>query len=207
RRRLALTVVCARCHAHKFDPISTRDYYALARVFASTVAAPRPITDIDSETETRFMAAAQRIFYLSYVADLLRTEPGSKPREARTKVERSIVEMDKTLADMSFLSDKHPQMYAHLAQLANHPEPYERPRPRPASRPAETQPAVAAQAQDQQFNRRGRGRGASVEPFFNAVYDAGLWVNGSDPDLTMIDVKPGQPHDMNILPGGNVSKP
>jgi len=32
----ALTVSCARCHDHKFDPISTRDYYALAGIFLST---------------------------------------------------------------------------------------------------------------------------------------------------------------------------
>jgi cytochrome c553 len=33
---LGLTVACARCHDHKFDPISQRDYYALAGIFAST---------------------------------------------------------------------------------------------------------------------------------------------------------------------------
>jgi cytochrome c553 len=33
---LALTVACARCHDHKFDPIPTRDYYALAGIFRST---------------------------------------------------------------------------------------------------------------------------------------------------------------------------
>lgn len=33
---LGLTVSCARCHDHKFDPVSTRDYYALAGIFAST---------------------------------------------------------------------------------------------------------------------------------------------------------------------------
>ncbi|MEZ5385089.1 MAG: DUF1549 and DUF1553 domain-containing protein [Prosthecobacter sp.] len=32
---LGLTVGCARCHDHKFDPITTRDYYAMAGVFAS----------------------------------------------------------------------------------------------------------------------------------------------------------------------------
>ncbi len=36
RTMLGLTVACARCHDHKFDPISTDDYYALAGVFAST---------------------------------------------------------------------------------------------------------------------------------------------------------------------------
>jgi len=33
---LGLTVACARCHDHKFDPISQRDYTALAGVFLST---------------------------------------------------------------------------------------------------------------------------------------------------------------------------
>lgn len=32
---LGVTVACARCHDHKFDPISQQDYYALAGVFAS----------------------------------------------------------------------------------------------------------------------------------------------------------------------------
>jgi mono/diheme cytochrome c family protein len=33
---LGLTVACARCHDHKYDPIPTTDYYALEGVFAST---------------------------------------------------------------------------------------------------------------------------------------------------------------------------
>ncbi|MEE2643113.1 MAG: DUF1553 domain-containing protein [Planctomycetota bacterium] len=33
---LAVTLGCARCHDHKFDPISTRDYYAMAGIFKST---------------------------------------------------------------------------------------------------------------------------------------------------------------------------
>jgi hypothetical protein len=32
---LGLTVTCARCHDHKFDPIPTKDYYSLRGVFAS----------------------------------------------------------------------------------------------------------------------------------------------------------------------------
>ena len=36
RGMLGLTVACARCHDHKFDPIPTRDYYALAGIFHST---------------------------------------------------------------------------------------------------------------------------------------------------------------------------
>jgi cytochrome c553 len=36
RSILGLTVTCARCHDHKFDPIPTSDYYALAGIFTST---------------------------------------------------------------------------------------------------------------------------------------------------------------------------
>ena len=35
---LGQTLGCARCHDHKFDPIPTKDYYALAGIFKSAVA-------------------------------------------------------------------------------------------------------------------------------------------------------------------------
>jgi hypothetical protein len=40
---LGLTVSCARCHDHKFDPISQRDYYALFGIFASSRPGHRPL--------------------------------------------------------------------------------------------------------------------------------------------------------------------
>ncbi|MEO1528821.1 MAG: DUF1549 domain-containing protein, partial [Planctomycetota bacterium] len=36
RAFLGMTLGCARCHDHKFDPIATEDYYALAGIFRST---------------------------------------------------------------------------------------------------------------------------------------------------------------------------
>jgi hypothetical protein len=43
RGLLGLTLACARCHDHKYDPIPTEDYYALAGVFASTRMFNRPL--------------------------------------------------------------------------------------------------------------------------------------------------------------------
>ena len=37
RGMMGLTVACARCHDHKYDPIPTRDYYSLYGVFASSM--------------------------------------------------------------------------------------------------------------------------------------------------------------------------
>ena len=47
---LGLTVACARCHDHKFDPISQKDYYALAGVFASTKYLEVPIGEANGKT-------------------------------------------------------------------------------------------------------------------------------------------------------------
>jgi hypothetical protein len=45
RGLLGLTVACARCHDHKFDPIPTEDYYSLAGVFSSTEMFNRPLDE------------------------------------------------------------------------------------------------------------------------------------------------------------------
>lgn len=54
-----LTVHCARCHDHKFDPITQREYYALQAVFAGVDRADRPY-DADAATHARRRALAAR---------------------------------------------------------------------------------------------------------------------------------------------------
>lgn len=191
---LGLTVACARCHDHKFDPISTADYYSLAGVFASTVQSPRPLAEIDPDAETKFMVDTQRIFYHSYVANLLRDDPGSKVDEARRKVVRYTAEMERIKEENAGLRASHPSMYAYLSRLAKRPSPYPgEPRIQDADRPN---------------GNTGRGRrGGLPEMLFHAVYDAGFRVDGSDPDFTMIDIQPGKPRDLHVLQGGSVAKP
>src|SRR5205085_6615696 len=45
RAFLGLTVSCARCHDHKFDPIPQQDYYSLAGIFSSCKLANVPLAE------------------------------------------------------------------------------------------------------------------------------------------------------------------
>jgi cytochrome c553 len=51
---LGLTVACARCHDHKFDPIPQEDYYRLVAVFAGVRHGERPL-------QARKLTVAQRV--------------------------------------------------------------------------------------------------------------------------------------------------
>src|SRR6266581_4041661 len=60
---LSLTVHCARCHDHKFDPISQEDYYGLQAVFAGVDRADRPF-DLDPQVAAKrrtLMAERRRL--------------------------------------------------------------------------------------------------------------------------------------------------
>ncbi|MGH7227045.1 MAG: DUF1549 domain-containing protein, partial [Gemmataceae bacterium] len=55
----AMTVGCARCHDHKFDPIPQRDYYSLYGVFASSVE-PKELPLIGQPEHTAELAAFEK---------------------------------------------------------------------------------------------------------------------------------------------------
>ena len=62
---MALTVTCARCHDHKFDPIPTRDYYSLHGVFnSSTEPKEKPLLEGTTNSPA----------YQSYLRELTVTE-------------------------------------------------------------------------------------------------------------------------------------
>ena len=58
RGLLGLTVACARCHDHKFDPIPTRDYYSLAAAYKGSdlnelFLAPNDVVEIRRKWEAK----------------------------------------------------------------------------------------------------------------------------------------------------------
>jgi hypothetical protein len=55
---LGLTLACARCHDHKFDPIPTQDYYSIAGVFFNSKLAP--VSLAPRSTAEQFQAAQKK---------------------------------------------------------------------------------------------------------------------------------------------------
>jgi hypothetical protein len=61
RGLMGLTVSCARCHDHKFDPIPTKDYYSLYGVFASSVEPEVPPLFADPEQNLSYLEFAEEL--------------------------------------------------------------------------------------------------------------------------------------------------
>ncbi len=60
---MALTVNCARCHDHKFDPIPTRDYYSLHGVFnSSTEPKEKPLL-VDTTNSLAYQSFARELAF------------------------------------------------------------------------------------------------------------------------------------------------
>jgi hypothetical protein len=97
---------------------------------------------------------------------------------------------------MAFLKESHPELWSYLDGLVKVPR-VKRAAPSAAPGATPTPPAAARQ----------RRPAASDLPFTQSVFDAGIWIDGSDPDLTKVDIRPGVARDMNILPHANVAAP
>jgi hypothetical protein len=67
----SLTVHCARCHDHKFDPIPQRDYYRLQAVFAGVERGDRSFDNPDLSTKRDALAAREQSVK-KHRSDLLR---------------------------------------------------------------------------------------------------------------------------------------
>jgi Protein of unknown function (DUF1553)/Protein of unknown function (DUF1549)/Planctomycete cytochrome C len=73
-----LTVTCARCHDHKYDPIPTKDYYSLYGVFASSQE-PRDLPQIEQAKDTPEVRA--------FEAELKKREDAAKAMTEKLKAD------------------------------------------------------------------------------------------------------------------------
>ncbi|MBP90626.1 MAG: hypothetical protein CMJ64_28605 [Planctomycetaceae bacterium] len=75
---LGLTLGCSRCHNHKFDPITQRDYYSIQAVFAGVQHADRELPR-SQDAEEKFAAAKKRAETLQAEVRQWRADQGFRP--------------------------------------------------------------------------------------------------------------------------------
>ncbi len=129
---MGITVICARCHDHKFDPIPTDDYYSLHGVFAnSTAPAQAPVIEdpeknphykdflaelakIDKEVEVYHREEAARLLagmlekfggYLLESRLAANARKGAKGEKFRTEVKGKGLEPDLALLCADWLKN------------------------------------------------------------------------------------------------------
>ena len=93
----SLTVGCAQCHNHKFDPIPQVDYYRLQAVFAAVDRADK-LYDRDPAVAARRSALAESLASLQRDKQTIDAEAAKRGGQQLTELDRHIAELTKSSA-------------------------------------------------------------------------------------------------------------
>jgi cytochrome c553 len=115
---LGLTVSCARCHDHKFDPIPTADYYSLYNVFANCGEPkeepwlhPVPKTPELVDYLAKMQAAGEaKVSLEMQIRELRRSGiPETERPQKRRELLKEIVQANKAIVDLEFTPGAPPK--------------------------------------------------------------------------------------------------
>ena len=124
RGTMALTVSCAKCHDHKFDPVSTKEYYSLYGIFLNsltvdtpTIGEPKPGPEYDAYLKGLAENQKKIDDFLNPILEKLKKEHptlannpgalmGKVDREDRRKLTNLEGGRDKFIADSGMEPDK-----------------------------------------------------------------------------------------------------
>ncbi len=190
---LGLTIGCARCHDHKFDPISQADYYAMQAIFSGSIEVEMPVITpveiaswLDSYQLILAVDEARRAYKLfrkhSSGRDLTEKEK-ARDRQLRDVIVEKVMALHDTNPSVPH-SPFDPLMQVPKAMVLGHERPAlvksvhflergELYRPKQEMKPA--LPASLAEATD---------RKAEVTGPFGSRKDLALWLTQADHPLT-----------------------
>lgn len=136
RGMMALTVACARCHDHKFDPISTKEYYGLYSVFQNSQKVEKPTIGEEKsgpeyETYLKELGKKQKVvddFLAPHFARIEKEHPELAGRfeQLKAKLDRATRRelMNKQRVVDKFVADSAMES-AKAIVLTDHPKPAE----------------------------------------------------------------------------------
>ncbi len=105
RGLLGLTVSCARCHDHKFDPVPTRDYYSLHGVFASSIephVPPMIVPVVERPRHDVYLQELQK--RTDQLQQFLRTQQAKLEKSARERAGEYLLAAQKEQLQANFLA-------------------------------------------------------------------------------------------------------
>lgn len=111
----SLTVQCARCHHHKFDPITQQQYYGLQAIFAAVDRAERPY-DLDPVVEQQRKQLTAKVESLRSELAAIEDEIAKAGGEALTQLQQQI---DKLQSELHLEKDPRFGYHSQIAADAS----------------------------------------------------------------------------------------
>lgn len=112
----SVTIQCARCHNHKFDPFTQQHYYSLQSIFAAVDRAERPY-DADPKVEARRLE-------LTALRDTSRKEMSEIEQSIRTEGGEPLATLEKQIAELKPLVELAPKRpeYGYHSEIMPAPD-------------------------------------------------------------------------------------
>ena len=108
----SLTVQCARCHNHKFDPITQENYYGLQAVFSAVDRANRPF-DADHQTARRRAELTGQLTALAAARQVIEDEITAAGGKELADATAAVVKLEKSL------TPSRPPEHGYHSQIAS----------------------------------------------------------------------------------------
>lgn len=112
----SVTIQCARCHNHKFDPFTQEHYYSLQSVFAAVDKADRP-WDADPRLRDQRTALSQQISSVTQQLQQLRTTIQQRGGDELAAAEQQLKDLQKQKNSVN-----RPPQYGYHSQIAQDPD-------------------------------------------------------------------------------------